>query len=416
MQRGDCIYAPACGGNQSLLTATVGMVRGNDLIRRLLIATILFAFLFPRPGNCVSKCRNSFPERPLGEEATLRLDSWMDGRDNSVMIVCRRHTLPFILATLLAVSGAMAAESGMVSKDILQSMARSEDPAVRQRALEGWTDLNSPAALPYIVGFLGDPDDEVARAAVVSLKKISGRPYALTLPDQAGEYVLSVLTEAPPEARVRLESLLPELRPFLEKRMLAVFKSGKEEAVRRRVAAYGLGCMGSMLASASLAKGTASEDPEMAGACVEALYRLHDVGSIDTWVRLVVHPDPGIGRRALEALAELGGPKALVQLGRVAAAQDAADEGMQDQALAALKRWPPRERVPVLVDVMQQNPRLRSSALDSLREITGLDLGEKPEAWRRWLAGQSPEPLRDEKNDVVPPFVPMPMNFPNASP
>ncbi len=328
-------------------------------------------------------------------------------------MVSRDKLLIFVaLLTGWTLAGTIWAEDQAQAQDLLSSMSRSPEPAVRMRAVEAWGDTASPAAVTHVVEALGDPELQVRQAAAQALSAMTGRPHAVTAPERAANYVLNALLQGPPETRAAVESVLPELRNVLEQRMAAVFTATQESSLRRQAAAFCLGRMGSSKQAEALAKETASADLDLARCCAEALFNLHDRRFTETWLGLAVHADAEIRARAVQALTELGGAAALGALARIAAGDSSGDLRLEDMAMESLNTWPERERIPVLIEVMRRNPRLKPAALERLRLITGLDLGSDPTPWQRWLEGRPPEPIRDQNGDVVPPFVPMPLKIP----
>ncbi len=70
---------------------------------------------------------------------------------------------------------------------------------------------------------------------------------------------------------------------------------------------------------------------------------------------------------------------------------------VQAAALAALPRLSDKEKlkslVPQLVDFLENcSGRMRTDVSETLRKLTGRNLGREPDAWRKFLAGGAPEP------------------------
>jgi hypothetical protein len=166
----------------------------------------------------------------------------------------------------------------------------------------------------------------------------------------------------------------------------------------------------------------ATKQPEVLRACLEALAAVQVPEAVPTLVALYgTSTDVAILHETVRALGKVGGPGARATLlaaatnpdwrVRVAAAEVLPLSAAGDEKMLAatkgllLDQEPPVRRaaakgaadaklealVPDLIELLQQDPRLRTRevARQALKTITGRDYGHDANAWRQWLRAQA---------------------------
>ena len=297
-------------------------------------------------------------------------------------------------------SGRPAKESGPPTRSmtLARAMSMSADAAQRMRAVELWSATSSGESITGLILALTDPDERVRSAAARAMDHLA-QPVLV-------ERVMAVLIEpGTPEAQ-ELIQVLPELREQLETPCLEALENADTPKEQRWVAAYCIGRMGCTNAAPVLMRETVSEDPVLARTAAQALTQLRTTSGVSDWIELTRHADPEVRRMALEALAVTGVPEALRVLDQTARGMLDPDVRLQVVALHAIGGQPREVAVPVLIDIMKQTPRLRHESARLLRELTGVDMGEKPEDWDHWykmVTGQIPPPLVAASEEPPPP-------------
>lgn len=271
-------------------------------------------------------------------------------------------------------------------------MAVSDDPAVRQRAIEALALRKEPAGLQEYLWAFADPDPGIRQAAVAALGKI---PANVLL-----EQILDVLVDNQEDAVRALDVALPELDPALGDALLKLFQDDTLTVPIRRAAAYSLGRLRARQALVPLAEGIHTADPSLALSCALALAQLRDTRAVPTWIDLLAHDDPGLRQLAVYALAELGGKAAYDALVAVAGTPEINDPKLVPPAIAGLAAWPLVDCVPALIGVMRSNPGYRQTAAAHLSQRTGLALGDRAEDWENWYLNGLPA---EDDADAAPP-------------
>ncbi len=302
---------------------------------------------------------------------------------------------------------------------LLKRMGESEEPALRMRAIEGWAALDSGEALNRIMSALTDPEVEVREAAAQALRKAGEKPVPTPLEETLAEYVLGVFAGPDESAKAALNSVLPEFRGVIGRRMCTIAGLESESMRRRCNAAYCLGQMRYKDAEPVLVKGTASEHVELVRACAESLYRLGNESTLPVWADLIHHPDPEVRGTAVEALTGLGGARALSVFAHIVLQEVPSDKVLQQQAFQALSRWENAEIIPILIAALDKNPAFRPLAVQMLRERTGMDIGMVPKDWKDWYeaqTGRAPARKEQEIVETAPPYVPAPLHWLDGNP
>lgn len=289
-----------------------------------------------------------------------------------------------------AAPGGIALGSNANTDKVLHAMAASGDPGTRVRAVEAWSQSQDSQALELLLGALEDADPAVRETAVQGLYA-SKTASTVEGQDVVFRHVLRTMSGAAGPAQASLDAALPELGAILGGPMLEAFLSDETAIHDKEVLAYCLGRMAYRPAAAGLAAGIQAPERALSYACAEALCALHDPSTALYWVGLLSHHDPAIREGAVDALAELGAPQGFEALSAIARGEVPSDTRLEARAVRALARYPAEQAIPALIAVMHRNARGRRLASQLLRECTGMDLGEKPEAWEAWYAGIAPE-------------------------
>ena len=115
---------------------------------------------------------------------------------------------------------------------------------------------------------------------------------------------------------------------------------------------------------------------------------LGDPAGRESMIRLVRDPDVLVRTEACRSLGKLGKPEDATILMQIMTLDSDADcQIAAIEALGALKSVDPRTPS-YLVQAMDENenPAIRLAAVQTLRKLTGKNLGVKAEAWREYLA------------------------------
>ncbi len=260
---------------------------------------------------------------------------------------------------------------------ILEAMFGSPDPAQRIRALEAWFGAGASEAVSKALDALADPSPEV-RGSSVRLLAGSSR-------DGLAESLLDAVSHGESEGLNTIATALGSLKGPLEAPMLHVLSQGDELVARRVAAAWCLGHMGCRSAREALAAEVWSEDLALSMMCAEALYALRDPQAVVHWAAFLKHPNPDIRVIAVEGLGIAGTARAFDALRRLAFGEFTEDAVLEGLAVQGMGLWPLRESAESLVGAMRENPRVRATAGNVLRVVTGESLGDDAGAWEAWL-------------------------------
>lgn len=260
---------------------------------------------------------------------------------------------------------------------VLRRMATSEDATVRKRASEAWPISDSAIKeMNTLVYALVDPDDQVRRGAEDRLQQLK--------PAQVFGYVMRTLVGGTTEQVRMLDGALPAMEPMAAPFMIETLRTELETPEHKRIAAYCLGRMKALNAVETLGDYALKQDSQLSGVCADALYAIGTAETTPYWMQLLDHQDTYCRRLAARALAYLGGPNALARL-RTILLDGNEDLALQTDTLQAFSERPPGVLLPLLIDVLEHNGQLRSTALRMLRNVADVDFGRDVAAWRHWL-------------------------------
>lgn len=271
-------------------------------------------------------------------------------------------------------SGSRSGAAGALP--VLVQGLKSNDPYTRLRALEGLAQTGDSRQAGAFIDALADPSPEVRALAAQVLAELD--------PVSVFESVMALFSSLGPESLVQLDEALPALRISLEGKMISVAEDGAEPLPRRRAAVYALGRMQSFAAMPMLARLAWEAEAPLALQCTDALISLADPIAVAHVAKLCGHPTREVRWRAVEGLAWMGGPAAVEALGGVAIDCPADDLELGKRALSLLATAPRDQAIPLLINVMRRNLKLRRAAAGVLRQITGEDLGDLPSNWLAW--------------------------------
>ncbi len=126
-------------------------------------------------------------------------------------------------------------------------------------------------------------------------------------------------------------------------------------------------------------------DVAVVRAAVEALGRFRTHEALEALKPLATHPALEVRSEVLSSLAGHEGAEAVDLLTSMAASDPAA--AIRASAVQLLGRSKDLSLVPFLVVRLREgDPATRAAALESLGQITGQNLGPRPESWSRWWA------------------------------
>jgi len=284
---------------------------------------------------------------------------------------------------------------------VVARYAESDDPALRERAVEAIASLPDHVALVHLLDFLDDEEEVVRSRALAALRRYDERALAAE--------IMARLDEGAPESWYGWESPLPQLGPKLGGYCLEILQDDAQGEDVRGWAAYCLGRMRVNEAYEPLTDALWNGPAELAYACVEALYWLDDPRSQDDWLRLTNDNDPWVQWYVVSALSRVPSNRALNVLTGYATGQLTSPPEIQALALQGIAAWPPQVSVHRLIQVLKTNRMMEEQAIAALVPITGIDLGPYAPSLIEWyereVGGFAP-PEGEIAGDAAPPLVP----------
>lgn len=129
----------------------------------------------------------------------------------------------------------------------------------------------------------------------------------------------------------------------------------------------------------------AEHDPAIRSLIVETAGGLPTPSAIAICRGAVVDPDARVRMAACNAWMRRGGDDALQVLSQ--RYREDNDLGVRLRALRALGELKNKEAIPVVVTALDDpDPAVQARAVQVLRQLTGRNLGNDPQAWRKWAA------------------------------
>ena len=278
-------------------------------------------------------------------------------------------------------------------------LARSEDPALRQAAVEGLAKLGGKEAVPHLRRAMADPAPVVRMAAIRALGARGDESsfdalrdaamadgvedvrlaalQALTSSKVRGAEVRGVasalLTDSSPTVRREAASALGSLgKSRVTPELLALVKADPVASVRQ-AAAYSVARSfvedDRAAVQKTLADAAGDGDAGVRQAAAWGLGEIGGTGFESRLERLLNDPDPGVRRNAAEALGKLGSVKSVSRL--ASASRDRAPE-VRQAAVAAMGRiGDPEALDALLAAVNDENIYVRADAERALKAIKG---------------------------------------------
>jgi len=140
-----------------------------------------------------------------------------------------------------------------------------------------------------------------------------------------------------------------------------------------------------------------TEDSLVRAEILKTLARMPTVAAADVLVSGLEDPDSDVRVTACEAWGERGGPEAIRRLSEKVSSDT--DIDVRLAAARALGETADPAAVAALGQALEDpNPAMQYRAVDSLRQVTGRDLGSNVNAWRAYVQGDPPSTLRDEES------------------
>jgi HEAT repeat protein len=125
-------------------------------------------------------------------------------------------------------------------------------------------------------------------------------------------------------------------------------------------------------------------------AICRSLGEIGDPVARDALIRLLRDPDPQLKSEAIRALGKVGKPEDATVLMQIMTLDNDPDCKVAAIEGLGLLKIPDIRTEGYLVQAMDDdNPGIRLAALDSLRKITGQDLGVHPEPWRKYVMAKN---------------------------
>ncbi len=264
---------------------------------------------------------------------------------------------------------------------VTDAMTRSEDPYMRQRALESIQAIDPTQLLPAW-NALRDPNPENRMLAIEYLRQAPAESLAKLLLEHLNGPEGAQWTTV-------LEEPLASLRSTMEPYMIAVLQGGDRPLIEQRIALWSLGRMGSLAALPLLSEGAWSLEPALVEESVYALEALRNTTTVPVWAKLTQHEHYAVRQIAVKNLNTLGGPESFDALAALALGATPIDPILQQDVVRGLTQWPPEETVPLLLQVMHQNPNVRRLVGAYFRQLTGATLPDMAPQWEVYFYGSS---------------------------
>ena len=279
---------------------------------------------------------------------------------------------------------------------LLVSLALSNDPASRLRAVEGMSAADSPELAPFALYALADVDPRVRGAA---LRAVQGLEPAVLC-----EAVLAVLAWGEAETVAGLDAALPSLRAQLEEGLLRALDDRKLTPEERVGAAYGLGRVGSLKALEALEEKVWGSDTTLSAYAANAIAALDNAGTLQTLIRMVHHTDPNVRLPAYRGIARIGGPEALALLTEAASPGGEPDVRVKREVVRSLGLVGDTSTVHFLIKMVRARSTMTRPASEALSVLTGLPANLPPERWMEWYDDTFTP--KTEEMVTAPPLVP----------
>lgn len=143
-----------------------------------------------------------------------------------------------------------------------------------------------------------------------------------------------------------------------------------------------------------------AHDPEDRKAIVETVAAFNTPAAAAICTGALDDPSPIVRMAACTATASRGGPDAIPQLARKSAADP--DLGVRLRAINALGDSRDPAAVTALAAVVDDpDLAVRGRAIEALKRSSGQNLGDDPDAWRRWAAGPRNPAPRWSMSDAI---------------
>ena len=192
------------------------------------------------------------------------------------------------------------------------------------------------------------------------------------------EAITARLLERAPEGSALRERVQTHLKRVLD-------RSGSDLAFRAR-ALVPLGAMGAL---PPLKKALSDPDERLQAAAAIALTRLGDTDGLRLTSALTEDPQPSVAAEALRALGRSQHPDALMPILRTLNAD--LDPALLRSALKALADHADLRSMKALRDWWPRAPEyLHHNILDTMRRISGANIGNDEKAWEAWFREHAP--------------------------
>jgi hypothetical protein len=262
------------------------------------------------------------------------------------------------------------------SLSIISAMSRSMDAGTRKAAMAGLQDLGGSEAVGALLEGLADANPAVQQAAASSLNALEV--------DEILQPLLDSVARSDFAARARLASGLSGLGRTFVQPLVDILSNPDRPLVDRCTAAYVLGCMGRTGAADALGQGAWSADPALAVACTQALVMAGDPAAAPMLGQLTRHPEVQVRWAALQGLESLGSPHMTSILSEVLVGPYERDDAVRRHAAYLLGETGDPTAVPSLMQALGARPALSDVVMQSLRRVTGKNIGDRPVDWIRW--------------------------------
>ncbi len=258
----------------------------------------------------------------------------------------------------------------------LMAMMNDPEPETRKQGLLGLTVADVPEITSILVYALDDPAPEVRNAALSKLAELDAALLTREL-----VYRLISNDEA---ARTAVERALPLLREYVETPMLSLFESPDADTGTRTAVARALGSMGSEAAIQALSSAALGPHVSLSKAAARALVEIGSPEALPALQELSRHSNAEVRASALVGLARIGGPVALSAIEEMATNPRESDPHTRRSAVYYIGIMGGPSSIATLIHAMNRYPEARDTAAMALTRITGINLGNSPQAWTSW--------------------------------
>jgi len=265
-----------------------------------------------------------------------------------------------------------------------QELLRSPAAGERARGVELLAHDESEASVSPLLQALGDPEEEVRKAARNALQSHDGKIIAEQLPAELARakgmrraYMIAGVVPMKREVGPHLVAVLADKHASLQ-----VVKTAVEVVTPMRLTA----------AAAHLERLAWSADAELSLSAAQALSAIASEAADDAFVGLTRHPSDRVRSVAIGGLITQKHPDRVGILSEIAGGTREPSDDVRRAAITAAAQLERPTAVPLLIELLARNQRMRRVIRAHLIRLTDLDLGPEATPWLQWWETVRPRP------------------------